>query len=56
MLIRLRDKDAIGDTALGLDHLPRCIEHRHIRPNNGTMIHVDAYLQYAFGCADEVVE
>ena len=23
---------------------------------NGTMIHVDAYLQYAFGCADEVVE
>jgi len=23
---------------------------------NGTMIHLDAYVQYAFGCADEVVD
>jgi hypothetical protein len=27
------------------------------RPNcKGNMIYVDAYLQYAFGCADEVLE
>ena len=32
------DKVAIGDTALVIGHLPRCIERRHIRPNNGTIL------------------
>jgi hypothetical protein len=36
--------------------MPMADMSRNRHDCNGTMIHVDAYLQYAFGCADAVVE